>query len=94
MDDGLSGEFSVIFTTSEVTYFVATEGIVRGRNYRFRYRVRNVNGWSQFSDTGFITAFSIPNTPPAPVFVEATATTVTVQLFKTDDDNGSRIKIY
>ena len=66
MDDGKAGEFKVIFTTSEVTTYVVTEGIFRGRNYRFRYRVRNVNGWSPFSDIGFITAFSIPNTPPAP----------------------------
>jgi len=94
MDDGLSGEFQVIFSTSEVTTFVVTEGIVRGRNYRFQYRVRNVNGWSPFSEIGYITAFSIPNTPPAPLYLSATATTVTFKLYKTDDDNGSRINEY
>jgi hypothetical protein len=66
MDDGLEGLFTTIFNTSEVSTFIVTEGIVRGRIYRFRYRVRNVNGWSPFSNVGYISAFSVPSTPPAP----------------------------
>jgi len=84
----------MIFSTSEVSSYVVTEGISRGKIYRFRYRVRNINGWSVFSEIGYITAFSIPNTPPAPKFVSATDTSVTVDLFYADDDNGSRIKLY
>ena len=89
MDDGLAGDFSVIFKTSDVTFFVVTNGIIRGRTYRFRYRVSNVNGWSAYSEIGYITAFSIPSTPLAPVFISATGTSVTLELFFSDDDNGS-----
>ena len=39
MDDGLSGEFSVVFTSAHETTYLVTDGIVRGRYYRFRYRV-------------------------------------------------------
>lgn len=39
MDDGLSGEFSTIFTSAHETTYLVTDGIVRGRYYRFRYRV-------------------------------------------------------
>jgi len=66
MDDGNAGEFSVIFSTSEVFTYIVTDGIERGKIYRFRYRVRNINGWSQFSEIGYITAFSTPSIPPAP----------------------------
>ncbi len=94
MDDGDAGEFRIIFTTSEFTTYVVTDGIERGKNYRFRYRVRNVNGWSPFSEVSFIRAFSTPNIPPAPVFDSATDTTATFKLYYTDNDNGSRIKKY
>lgn len=94
MDDGNAGEFRVIFSTSEVFTYIVTKGIERGKNYRFRYRVRNVNGWSTFSEIGYITAFSIPSIPSAPEFVSATGTSVTANLFFSDDDNGSRIALY
>lgn len=94
MDDGNAGEFRVIFSTSEVFTYIMTEGIETGKNYRFRYRVRNVNGWSTFSEIGYITAFSIPSTPPAPEFVSATGISVTANLFFSEDDNGSRIALY
>jgi len=94
MDDGNAGEFRTIFITSDVTFFVATEGIMRGKTYRFRYRVRNLQGWSPFSEIGFITAFSIPSTPPAPQFVSATGTSVSISMQYSSDDNGSRIALY
>lgn len=36
--------------------------------YRFRFRVRNVNGWSSFSPISYIKAATKPERPPAPVF--------------------------
>jgi len=91
MDDGIAGDFNLIFTTSEVSTFVASTGVVRGRSYRFRYRVSNVNGWSPFSEIGFIRAFSVPSTPQAPAFVSATGTSVTIEMFFSTEDNGSQI---
>lgn len=66
MDNGLSGDFFDILNTTELNSYVVTSGIVRGRNYRFRYRVANVNGWSAYSMIGYITAFSQPSIPPPP----------------------------
>jgi len=40
--------------------------------------VANINGWSEFSDVSYIFASSAPLTPPAPKYVSATDTTVTL----------------
>ena len=42
MDDGDEGDFTTILETSQDTSYVVTEGITRGKTYRFRYRVKNV----------------------------------------------------
>jgi hypothetical protein len=94
MDDGEGGDFTTIFTTQQQNTFTVTEGIERGKNYRFRYRVSNINGWSDYSDVSYISAFSIPEAPPAPIFDDANSTTITLILSPSTDDNGSRIKGY
>ena len=71
MDDGLSGEFSSIVgysVNSLLTAYTVTSGIVKGREYRFRYRVRNSIGWSDFSDESAILAATIPSPPGVPKF--------------------------
>jgi hypothetical protein len=73
---------------------IVRDGISRGKTYRFRYRVSNINGWSLWSDVAYISAFSIPSAPPAPLFKEATSTTVTLTLLDSDDDNGVPISEY
>ena len=70
------------------------DGISRGKLYRFRYRVGNVNGYSIYSDIAYISAFSVPEAPPAPVFYDADSTTVTLILYPSADDNGARIVNY
>lgn len=54
MDDGASGEFSTIFTSQHETAYTVSQGIVRGKYYRFRYRVQNVVGYSPWSDVAYI----------------------------------------
>ena len=77
-----------------MTTLLITNGIYRGRIYRFRYRVRNINGWSPFSEVAYISAFSIPLAPPTPKFVSGTATTVTLAFSESEDDNGVPITSY
>jgi len=54
MDDGIGGEFAslsggvAIGDSLHVEHTVGT-GLTAGGLYRFRYRARNVNGWSAFS---------------------------------------------
>lgn len=94
MDDGDSGDFSTILTTSQASSLTITSGISRGLIYRFRYRVANINGWSPYSETGYISAYSVPNAPPQPIFSSATSTSVTLGLEPSSDDNGSKITAY
>jgi hypothetical protein len=54
MDDGDSGNFTTIFSSDHETTFMVNEGIERGRYYRFRYRVMNVIGYSEYSDVAYI----------------------------------------
>lgn len=53
MDNGMGGDFSTIVgATRDVlqTSIVISTGIVKGRFYRFRYRCKNINGWSDYSN--------------------------------------------
>jgi len=54
MDDGDAGEFALIFSSSQMTSFTAIEGIKRGKYFRFRYRAKNVIGYSEYSDVAYI----------------------------------------
>jgi hypothetical protein len=80
MDDGLGGEFVIVVgkdesvTTLETSY-VANQGIIKGRAYRFRCRVLNSIGWSDWSspDT-YIVAAVTPAKPKAPALISATST--------------------
>jgi hypothetical protein len=77
----------------ETTYTKAYN-ITQGTMYRFRYRCRNVNGWSSYSPITYIAAATIPVRPPAPVFSTATATSITLNLFPSTDSRGSSITSY
>jgi len=47
IDDGKNGPFAVISANVSLQRdFLITEGIVKGRTYRFRYSVQNSIGWS------------------------------------------------
>jgi hypothetical protein len=68
MDDGLNGEFFTVMgldVNSLLRSFTLTDGIYKGRTYRFKYRVRNDIGWTEFSPVTYILAASVPIKPPA-----------------------------
>ena len=54
----------------------------------------NINGWSIFSEIAYISAFSVPNAPPAPIFSTANSTSITLLLLPSTDDNGAMIVGY
>jgi hypothetical protein len=56
--------------------------IVKGKLYRFSYRVQNTNGWSAMSDVVMIRAAIMPSKPMAPLLLEATASQMVLKLFK------------
>ena len=56
--------------------------------------MKNVTGWSPYSDVAYIFAFSIPDRPVRPTFISATDTTATIGFKETINDNGIAIKGY
>jgi hypothetical protein len=62
--------------------------------YGFRYRVKNVYGWSDFSPITYILAADPPSTPPRPTFVSATDNSISIQLYPSANDNGAFVSSY
>lgn len=50
--------------------------LVKGKLYRFSYRVMNINGWSPMSDSVYIRTTVQPSQPRAPTLISATSTTI------------------
>lgn len=67
------------------------QGLVKGKLYKFSYRVMNVNGWSSMSDSVYIRAAIVPSKPDAPTLIQATSTSIQLQFYKPTDNGGSEI---
>jgi hypothetical protein len=65
-----------------------------GVTYGFRYRVKNIYGWSDFSPVTNILAADLPNTPEKPEFVSATDNSISIIMFAATDDNGAFVTSY
>jgi len=76
------------------TSYLIEQGIIGGNIYRFRFRSRNINGWSEFSEVVHIKAATIPIRPAAPAFLWATADSISVSLAKSLQDGGDIINEY
>ncbi len=95
MDDGLGGDYMSVsggIIDTLLTSMTITQGVVKGREYRFRYRCKNVNGWGAFSDVTYIRAAVAPAKPRAPRLISATATTMSLEFFKPEDTGGAEVK--
>lgn len=68
MDDGIGGDFIDIFgsstnpmTSNTMILYYTANNLIRGRRYGYRYRARNIYGWSaMFSDITYILAIERP----------------------------------
>ena len=66
--------------------------MTRGRYYSFRYRAKNIYGWSSaWSPVSYILAADSPTPPSSPVLVTASDSSMTLQLQPCSDDGGSPI---
>jgi hypothetical protein len=65
-----------------------------GITFGFRYRVKNLYGWSAFSPVSYILAASVPITPAKPTFVSATDNSISLRLYPSSDDGGSFVTSY
>jgi hypothetical protein len=92
IDNGLGGQFMPVYGTlsdSLSLQYAFVSGVRRGLVFRARYRARNVNGWGEYSPIGYILAAVKPDAPPAPVFISATSTTITLNLWPSLENGGS-----
>ena len=64
MDDGLGGEFNEVVgqtTLYTLNSLLITSNIGSGRNYRFKYRAKNIHGWGGYSPVSYILAATVPS---------------------------------
>jgi hypothetical protein len=69
-------------------------GLIKGRQHRFRYRVRNAIGWSDFSDNSFVLAASKPAKPDRTYFLSFADNVLSVFVPRTKDTGGSPVTLY
>ena len=84
MDDGLGGGFNPIATSllavTRTTVTSTSHNVKKGLSYRFRYKVKNVIGFSDYSDTVSLLAASVPDAPQPVTYFSSTATEITVKI--------------
>ena len=97
--DRSDDNFVDVFGGSEIDTYT-TEALIgaplveEGFVFGFRFRARNVYGWSEWSPVTYALAATVPSTPLAPSFVSATANTISVNLHPSTKANGSPITEY
>lgn len=94
MDDA-AGKFTDVHgQDTDTLALTATVGAQSGLTYAFKYRAKNIYGWSDFSAITHVLAASPPDTPAKPEFISATNNSISIQLFPSLNDNGSPVTDY
>ena len=81
-DDGNNGDFNRIYTVDNVlanTYI--DYNVQKGKTYRYKYRARNINGWGEFSASGYLFAADTPSKPESPTLFKVSDTIISVDLY-------------
>ena len=81
IDNGIGGNFTTLIggegmQPSLETTFTVYENIISGGIYRFRFRSKNANGWSPWSEETHIKAATSPQRPDAPTLISATDSSI------------------
>ena len=88
-DNGLQGAFTEVYRGLNRT--VALQTVV-GRTYRFRHRVMNSVGWSEFSQTKYILAADAPSKPCSkPLLVSVDSNSITINLLECSASNNGAL---
>lgn len=69
MDDGAGLFHDVYGVETNTLSLQARVNATKGVKYAFRYRAKNVYGWSGFSPVTYILAAASPSKPPRPHFI-------------------------
>jgi hypothetical protein len=93
---GGTGFFDVI--GGDANYSVSTSytvtGLTHGTTYRFRYRAKNLVGWSDLSPIGYLEPATVPVAPVAPIYSSSTDSSIILTLSPSLDAIGSSITDY
>ena len=73
---------------------VMVQELEKRKAYRFRYRVINEIGPSEWSPESFLTPAVKPPTPPQPIKVSSSESEIVLSLGRSPDDGGSFIEDY
>ena len=68
--------------------------MVKGRQHRFRYRARNIIGWSVWSDDSAILAAAVPQPPGRPLFKDFRGDLLDIIIKPSPEHGGSSIIKY
>jgi hypothetical protein len=97
MDDGMSGEFvslNGLNINSLLTTFTTSDGVIKGRRHRFRYRAKNIVGWGPYSDDSFILAATVPDRAEQPYFLSFVNDELSIVIPRSMDNGGTPISSY
>ena len=97
VDDGAGGYFYALYgilTDSLSTTYTISTDIQEGQTYRFRYRLKNEIGWSDYSPVTYAKAMAVPDVPPAPEYVSSSDTSITFLINFCSNLNGAIVDYY
>jgi len=94
MDDGAGTFHDIHGFDSDVLDLFALVEADEGVTYSFRYRAKNLYGWSAFSPVTKVLAAGLPSAPSKPSFISATDNSISLQLYPSYDSLGAAITHY
>lgn len=74
--------------------FRVSRTIPQGQRVEARYRARNENGWSSYSNSAYLQMVGPPEMPERPTYLSSTGTTITVAITPVSDNNGAFVTKY
>jgi hypothetical protein len=78
----MSGDFVPLFFTDTIMANSYTDrSVVKSLIYRYIYRARNINGWGDFSEPGYLFAANVPGKSSAPERISFNKTTLVLRVF-------------
>ena len=93
IDYDLTGDFEPLIGSSEnqlgLTYTVS--GLTKSSTYGFRYRSRNLYGWSEYSPISYLLVATEPGRAARPTFISADNENILVDLNLNTQNRGSDI---
>jgi titin len=93
IDDGNQGNFVDLYgiTSDTLLNTLTVTGLSKGKNYRIRYRAKNIYGWGDWSPVSTILAATIPLAPPTPLYITSSDASISISMSVSSDDGGSPI---